>query len=173
MLYIILKSWNIKRDKDCQSWRIKRSRKRWQLEIGTWEMGNGRSRRQHGVGNTERIRWSPLTFTRDRYWALVRLLSASHLFLRVLSFPVIRWQMSTRSVPQITFSRQINAWHVHQAKIGIAETIRDRLKLHIENCTSNIIVAILRSRQIISRIFYAHSCYRLWRNNTAYFNDTS
>jgi len=93
--------------------------------------------------DTERIRWSPLTFNEGSILSIGALISASHLFLRVLSFPVIRWRMSTRSMPQIAFSRQINARYVRRAKIETAELIRDRLKLHIENCTSNVIIAIL------------------------------
>lgn len=124
-------------------------------------MGNEKSRGERGKRgeHTERIRWSPFNVYKGSILSIGALINASHLFLRVLSFPVIRWRMSTRSVPQIAFSRQIKTPDdVRRAKIETAQPIRDRLKLHIENCTSNIIVAILRlAKQYRVSVFYAHS----------------
>jgi len=82
VIITLLKSRNIKWDKDSQSWRI-----RCRGNGGNSKSELGNERREHGKGNTERIRWSPLTFTRDQYWALVRLLARRTFSFASFPFP--------------------------------------------------------------------------------------
>lgn len=99
MLYIILKSRNIKRDKDSQSWRIKRSRKtvatrNRDLGNGEWEITK-RGGGEHGTDSLVAV---------NVYEGSI--LSIGALIKRVAPFPSRpflsrdpSWRMSTRSMP--------------------------------------------------------------------------